>query len=118
AHHYPRLAAPKTRYAVLMGRIYLDHAATTPPDPRVLEAMWPIYTTYWGNPSSIYLEGQEAHRALDAARTLCAQLLGAQPREIVFTSGGTESDYAAIRGAAYAQRARGRGDHIITTQVE
>lgn len=101
-----------------MGRIYLDHAATTPPDPRVLEAMWPIYTTYWGNPSSIYLEGQEAHRALDAARTLCAQLLGAQPREIVFTSGGTESDNAAIRGAAYAQRARGRGDHIITTQVE
>ncbi|MGE5596024.1 MAG: cysteine desulfurase family protein [Hyphomicrobiales bacterium] len=101
-----------------MGRIYLDHAATTPPDPRVLEAMWPIYTETWGNPSSIYLEGQEAHRALDAARRLCARLLGASPREIVFTSGGTESDNMAIRGAAFAQRARGRGNHIVTTQIE
>ncbi|MEX0784660.1 MAG: cysteine desulfurase family protein [Dehalococcoidia bacterium] len=101
-----------------MTRIYLDHAATTPPDPRVLEAMWPMYTTHWGNASSIYLEGQQAHHALDAARKLCADLLGASPKEIVFTSGGTESDNAAIRGAAYAQRARGRGDHIVTTQVE
>lgn len=101
-----------------MGRIYLDHAATTPPDPRVLDAMWPIYTTYWGNPSSIYLEGQEANRALDAARTLCARLLGVQPKEIVFTSGGTEADNAAIRGAAFAQRDRGRGAHVITSQVE
>lgn len=101
-----------------MARIYLDHAATTPPDPRVLEAMWPMYTRFWGNPSSIYLEGQEAHHAIDAARKLCADLLGATPKEIVFTSGGTESDNAAIRGAAFAQRARGRGNHIITTQVE
>jgi cysteine desulfurase len=101
-----------------MARIYLDHAATTPPDPRVLEAMWPMYTRYWGNPSSIYLEGQEAHHAIDAARKVCADLLGATPKEIVFTSGGTESDNAAIRGAAFAQRARGRGNHIVTTQVE
>jgi cysteine desulfurase len=101
-----------------MARIYLDHAATTPPDPRVLEAMWPMYTTHWGNPSSIYLEGQQAHHALDAARKLCADLLGAAPKEVVFTSGGTESDNAAIRGAAFAQRARGRGDHIVTTQIE
>ncbi len=101
-----------------MGRIYLDHAATTPPDPRVLEAMWPMYHQYWGNASSIYLEGQEARRAVDASRKLCADLLGAQPREIVFTSGGTESDNAAIRGAALAQRARGRGNHIVTTQIE
>lgn len=101
-----------------MERIYLDHAATTRPDPRVIEAMLPMYTTYWGNPSSIYLEGQEAHRALDSARALVASLLGASPREIVFTGGGTESDNAAIRGAAYAQRARGRGNHIVTTQVE
>jgi len=101
-----------------MSRIYLDHAATTPPDPRVLDAMWPMYTRYWGNPSSIYLEGQEAHHAIDAARKLCADLLGATPKEIVFTSGGTESDNAAIRGAAFAQRARGRGNHIVTTQVE
>lgn len=101
-----------------MDRTYLDHAATTPPDPRVIEAMLPMFTRFWGNPSSIYFEGQEAHRAVDAARRLVAGLLGAAPREVVFTSGGTESDNAAIRGAAFAQRARGNGDHIITTQVE
>jgi len=102
----------------VMPRIYLDHAATTPPDPRVIEAMLPMYTRFWGNPSSIYLEGQEARRALDSARKICADLLGATPREIVFTSGGTESDNAAIRGAAFAQRERGRGNHIITTAIE
>lgn len=101
-----------------MTRIYLDHAATTPPDPRVVEAMLPFLTTHWGNPSSIYLEGQEARRAVDAARKSIADLLGASPREIVFTSGGTESDNAAIRGAAFAQRARGRGNHIVTTAIE
>jgi cysteine desulfurase len=101
-----------------MARIYLDHAATTPPDPRVVEAMLPFFTTHWGNPSSIYLEGQEARRAIDAARKSIADLLQASPREIVFTSGGTESDNAAIRGAAFAQRARGRGNHIVTTAVE
>lgn len=101
-----------------MARIYLDHAATTPPDPRVLEAMWPMFTQHWGNASSIYLEGQQAHHALDAARKLCADLLGVSAKEIIFTSGGTEADNAAIRGAAFAQKARGRGDHIITTQIE
>lgn len=101
-----------------MGRVYLDHAATTPPDPRVIEAMLPMYTRYWGNPSSIYLEGQEARRAIDAARKLCADLLGVTPREIVFTGGGTESDNAAIRGAAFAQRERGRGSHIVTSAIE
>jgi cysteine desulfurase len=84
----------------------------------VLEAMMPMYTKFWGNASSIYLEGQEAHRALDSARKLCADLLGAAPKEIVFTSGGTESDNAAIRGAAFAQRERGRGNHIISSQIE
>jgi len=101
-----------------MGRVYLDHAATTPPDPRVIEAMLPMYTRCWGNPSSIYLEGQEARRAIDAARKLCADLLGVTPREIVFTGGGTESDNAAIRGAAFAQRERGRGSHIVTSAIE
>src|SRR6185312_17567061 len=91
-----------------MERIYLDHAATTAPDPRVIEAMMPMYTKFWGNASSIYLEGQEAHRALDSARKICADLLAAAPKEIVFTSGGSESDNAAIRGAAFAQRARAR----------
>ncbi len=101
-----------------MERVYLDHAATTPPDQRVLEAMWPVFSRDWGNPSSIYLEGQTAHRWLDEARARCARLLGAEPSEIIFTSGGTESDNAAIRGAALAQRERGRGDHIVTSQVE
>ena len=101
-----------------MERVYLDHAATTPPDQRVLEAMWPVFSRDWGNPSSIYLEGQTAHRWLDEARARCARLLGAEPSEIIFTSGGTESDNAAIRGAAVAQRERGRGDHIVTSQVE
>lgn len=101
-----------------MERVYLDHAATTPPDPRVFEAMWPVFSRDWGNPSSIYLEGQTANRWLDEARVRCARLLGVEPSEIIFTSGGTESDNAAIRGAALAQRERGRGDHIVTSQVE
>ncbi len=101
-----------------MERAYLDHAATTPPDPRVLEAMWPVFARVWGNPSSIYLEGQRAHHWLDKARARCARLLAADPAEIIFTSGGTEADNAAIRGAAQAQRERGRGDHLITSQVE
>lgn len=101
-----------------MERIYLDHAATTAPDVRVIEAMMPMYTRYWGNASSIYLEGQEARRALDSARKLCADLLKASPKEVIFTSGGSESDNSAIRGAAFAQSARGRGSHVITTQIE
>jgi cysteine desulfurase len=101
-----------------MERIYLDHAATTAPDPRVLAAMMPMYTRFWGNPSSIYLEGQEAHHAIDASRKVCADLLDVSAKEIVFTGGGTESDNAAIRGAAFAQRERGAGNHIITTQIE
>lgn len=101
-----------------MERIYLDHAATTPPDPRVLEAMWPVLARDWGNPSSIYLEGQRARRWLDEARARCARALGASPSEIVFTSGGTESINAAIRGAALEQRERGRGDHVITSSIE
>jgi len=101
-----------------MDRIYLDHAATTAPDPRVIDAMAEVYRIHWGNPSSIYLEGQDAHHVLDDARTRTARLLGVQARELVFTSGGTESDNAAIRGSAYAQRARGRGSHLVTTAVE
>ncbi len=101
-----------------MARIYLDHAATTPPDARVIEAMLPMWTKFWGNPSSIYLEGQEARRALDAARKVCADLLKAMPKEVVFTGGGTEADNAAIRGAALAQRERGRGNHVVTSAIE
>ena len=97
-------------------RIYFDHAATTPLDPRVLEAMLPHLQETWGNPSSIYYEGREARKALDAARREAAAVLGARPNDIVFTSGGSEADNAAIRGAAFASVRRGR--HIITTAIE
>jgi cysteine desulfurase len=98
------------------GRIYLDHAATTALDPRVLNAMLPALQSTWGNASSIYYEGREARKALDAARRQVAECLGAKPNEIVFTSGGSEADNTAIRGAAYASVRRGR--HIITTRIE
>lgn len=97
-------------------RIYLDHAATTAVDPRVVEAMLPCLSESWGNPSSIYREGQEARRVLDGAREQVAAILGAQPDEIVFTAGGSEADNWAIRGAAYALQGEGR--HIITTAIE
>jgi cysteine desulfurase len=97
-------------------RIYLDHAATTPMDPRVVEAMLPYLTTLWGNASSIYYEAREARKGLDAARRSIAEVLGARPQEIVFTSGGTEADNLAIHGVAAA--ARKRGNHIITTAIE
>ena len=98
------------------GRVYLDHAATTPLDSRVLDAMLPYLRDVWGNPSSIYLEGREARKALEAARRSVAECLGARPSDIVFTSGGSESDNAAIRGAAFASLRRGR--HLITTAIE
>jgi cysteine desulfurase len=97
-------------------RIYLDHAATTPLDPRVLETMLPYLASTWGNPSSIYYEGREARKALEAARRDVAAVLGSRPNDIVFTSGGSESDNTAIRGAAYASVRRGR--HIITSAIE
>src|SRR5579871_3634610 len=96
-------------------RIYLDHAATTAVDSRVVEAMVPCYTALWGNPSSIYHEGQEARRVLDAARSDVARILGAKAAEIVFTGGGSEADNLAIRGATYAAKGR---RHVITTQIE
>jgi len=99
-------------------RIYLDHAATTPLDERVLEAMLPYLRDHWGNPSSLYGEAQEARRGLEAARRSMAQILGCKPQELVFTSGGSESDNLALRGAAYAARRQGRGDHVITTAIE
>jgi cysteine desulfurase len=98
------------------GRIYVDHAATTPTDPRVVEAMLPHLTEVWGNPSSIYYEAREARKGLDAARRTVAEVLGARPADIIFTSGGTESDNLALRGAAYG--ARRRGNHVITTAIE
>ncbi|MGI8423913.1 MAG: cysteine desulfurase NifS [Chloroflexota bacterium] len=101
-----------------MDSIYLDHAATTPARPEVLEAMLPYLTVRAGNPSSIYAYGREARRALDDSREEIASFLGARPQELLFTSGGTESDNAAIKGVAFAARQRGAGNHIITSQIE
>ena len=98
------------------GLIYLDHAGTTPTDPRVLEAMLPYFTQLYGNPSSVHTIGQEARHALDDARERVAKVLGCRTSEVVFTSGGTESDNAAIQGVATALHET--GSHIITSSVE
>ncbi len=97
--------------------VYMDHAATTPVDPQVLEAMLPYFCQQYGNASGIYAQGREAATALDSAHQTVAEILHAQPREIIFTSGGTESDNLAIRGVAFAQRKQGK-NHIITSPIE
>ncbi len=96
--------------------IYLDHAATTPVDSRVVEAMLPYFTGQYGNPSSIYGLGQDAARAIDSARDQVAGVLNARNGDIIFTGGGTDSDNMAIRGAAYALKQY--GTHIITSASE
>lgn len=96
--------------------VYIDHAATTPVDPRVLEAMLPYFSDKFGNPSTIYGLGQEARKAVDGARSTIADILGCTPKEVIFTSGGTESDNSAIRGAAWALK--DNGEHIITSSIE
>ena len=98
------------------GTVYLDHAGTTPMDPRVLEAMLPYFSQSYGNPSSIHMVGQEARYALDESRERVAEVLRCRAREVVFTSGGTESDNAAIHGAATALQET--GNHIITCGTE
>ena len=90
-----------------MSQIYLDHASTTPVRPEVVEAMTPYFTEHFGNPSSIYPLGQEASDAVAAARESLAGLIGATPREIFFTSGGTESDNWALKGLRPGQRRQG-----------
>ena len=99
-----------------MRRIYLDYAATTPTHPEVVKAMLPYFTEVFGNPSSIYSCGQEAKGVLEESRAKVADLIGAQDEEIVFTSGGTEADNFAIKGAAYANE--NKGNHIVTTSIE
>ena len=99
-----------------MKSIYLDYAATTPVDPEVFKAMLPYFTEHFGNPSSLHSFGQEAKRAVETARASVASLIGAETEEIVFTSGGTESDNFALKGAAAARR--DKGNHIITTAIE
>jgi cysteine desulfurase len=97
-------------------RVYLDHSATTPVDPRVLAAMMPYLTENYGNASSVHLFGQQARAAVDKSRRQIASLIGARPNEIVFTSGGTEANNLAIRGLCEAAEPRGR--HIITSTIE
>lgn len=96
--------------------VYLDHAATTPLHPKALEAMLPYFSENYGNPSGIYALGQEARQAMDQARDTVADILCCKASEVVFTSGGTESDNAAIKGAAFALR--DKGNHIITSPIE
>jgi cysteine desulfurase len=98
--------------------VYLDHAATTAVDPRVVEAMLPYWTQHYGNASSVYTLGREAHRALDQARQTIAEILNCTPREVIFTSCGTESDNLALRGVALERRHRAHKNHIITSPIE
>src|SRR6476661_7328635 len=97
-------------------RIYLDNAATTPVDPRVVEAMMPYLTDKFGNASSIHFFGQEAKAAVDRARHQVASLINARPNEIVFTSGGTEANNLALRGLVEASSKHGK--HIVTSSIE
>ena len=99
-----------------MRRVYLDHNATTPVHPEVLEAMMPFFKDRFGNASSIHWAGREVRRYLDDAREQVAALINAQAGELIFTGCGTESDNMAIKGVALAHQDKGR--HIITTQVE
>lgn len=99
-----------------MKRVYLDHAATTPMHPDVFDAMQDFFTSQFGNPSSLHSIGQLAKDAVDKARSQVAKALGAEPAEIIFTSGGTESDNAAIKGVARALQEK--RNHIITSKIE
>ncbi len=100
-----------------MRRVYMDHTAGMPIDERVLEIMIPYFTLNYGNPSSIHSFGNEPRRAIDEARSKIADLIGAEKKEeIIFTSGGTESNNLAIKGIAY--RNKDKGQHIITSAIE
>ena len=96
-------------------RIYFDHSATTPLDPRVLTAMGPFLGGAFGNPSSLHQEGRAARAAIETARAQVASLIGAEPEEIIFTASGTEADNLALMGAV---RASGRPGHVVTTSIE
>jgi len=96
--------------------IYFDNSATTRPHPQVIETISKAMASYYGNPSSLHRKGVEAENILNQARAVAARYLGCKPNEIFFTSGGTESNNAAIKGVAFQYQ--GRGKHIITTQIE
>ncbi|CAN5802740.1 cysteine desulfurase family protein [soil metagenome] len=101
-------------------RVYLDHAATTPVEPGVLEAMIPYFTSISGNPSSVHEAGRDARAGLDWARGTMARILGCRPRELIFTGGATEANNLAIRGVVQQaiQSARERRPHIVTSAIE
>ena len=99
-----------------MERIYLDHAATTPMHPRVIEKMMEVMSHNFGNPSSIHSFGREARHYIDLARETLAKSIGAKENEVIFTSGGTEADNMALFGVAESYQHKGK--HIITTQIE
>ena len=96
--------------------VYADYAATTPVKPEVIDAMMEIYQSHFGNPSSIHSIGRDARKYLDQSRRTVAQLLGANPNEVIFTSGATESNNTAIKGLVKANEQL--GNHIITTKIE
>lgn len=99
--------------------IYLDYAATTPVDERVVEAMLPFFSERYGNANSLYALGRDAYRALEGARETFAGIIGAKaPAELIFTGGGTESDNSALFGIANAGKARGKGSHIVVSAFE
>ncbi len=98
--------------------IYLDHSATTPVDSRVIEAMTPYFGEFFGNSESSHTFGQTAANALEQARQVVADVLNCRPAEIVFTGSGTEADNLALRGAAWAARQSGRGNHVIISPIE
>lgn len=112
----PLVAVGNLQVRENMKRMYMDHAATTPMRPEVVEAMLPFLRERFGNPSTLYSYGQEAKKAIDGAREKIAQVMNANSSEIVFTSGGTESDNFAISGVAWANQKR--GNHIITSSIE
>ncbi|HLO03920.1 MAG TPA: aminotransferase class V-fold PLP-dependent enzyme, partial [Symbiobacteriaceae bacterium] len=99
-----------------MRKVYCDHAATTPVHPEVAKAVYESLLHNWGNPSSIHAFGRQARKALEVARDQVAGLIGARSSEIFFTSGGTEADNWALRGALLANRERGK--HIVITPFE
>ena len=99
-----------------MKRVYLDHNATTPTHPEVVKAILPYYKEVFGNASSVHQFGQQARKAIDEAREKIANFIGASPKEIVFTSGGTEANNFALKGVVYANERKGK--HIITSSME
>ncbi|MEM2884658.1 MAG: cysteine desulfurase NifS [Thermoproteota archaeon] len=100
-----------------MKRIYMDHSATTPVDPKVVEAMVPYFSEKFGNASSLHSFGREAFEAVQESRRKVAELIGASPEEVIFTGGGTESDNLAVVGSARKMKQKGR-DHVIASRIE